>query len=184
MLNPPLRGDCDRCAALCCIAVAFDRSESFAFDKPADMPCGNLDHGHRCTIHGRLAASGFGGCVAFECYGAGQVVTQQMFGGRSWRDHPALLSAMCEAFRQLRRVHELRFLLQEARTLRLGAGEAQRLEGFVRALEPDGGWTPATLRAFQLASVDADIQSFLQSLGSTNRHLRERMKGGPSDIAA
>ncbi len=95
MPHPPLRGDCERCAALCCVAVAFDRSELFGFDKAADAPCRNLDGAHGCTIHDHLAASGFRGCAAYDCYGAGQAVTQEMFGGRSWRDEPALLPVTC-----------------------------------------------------------------------------------------
>ncbi len=148
MPDPSLRGDCARCAALCCVAVAFDRSESFAFDKPANTPCGNLDGAFGCALHARLADNGFRGCAAYDCYGAGQIVTQEMFGGRSWRDDPALLPAMTEAFRLMRRVHELRLLLDEARLLALGPDERRQLAALDRALAADGGWTSARPEAF------------------------------------
>lgn len=184
MPNPSLRADCARCAALCCVAHAFDRSESFAFDKPADVACHNLGARHRCTIHDRLSDSGFGGCVTFDCAGAGQVVTQEMFGGRSWRDDPALLPAMMEAFRILRRVHELRLLLSQARALPIEAGTMRTLESLAQALEPDDGWTLATLRMFVQGSLAADIHSFLKSLGPANRRLRRQAHDRPSDAAA
>lgn len=171
MSSSPLQADCARCAALCCVAFAFDRSESFAADKAANVPCANLDGGHRCRIHARLATSGFGGCVAFDCHGAGQVVTQEMFGGRSWRDDPALLPAMGEAFRILRRVHELRLLLAEAATLPLAGDDREAIVGFTHVLEPAGGWTPAALVALPIDAVVSDIHAFLRGLSRVTRRL-------------
>lgn len=172
MSSSPLQADCARCAALCCVAFAFDRSESFAADKAANVPCANLDGGHGCRIHARLATSGFGGCVAFDCYGAGQVVTQEMFGGRSWRDDPALLPAMGEAFRILRRVHELRLLLGEAATLPLSSAEQEAIAGFKRGLEPVGGWTPTALAALPIDAVVGNVHVFLRGLAGAKRSAR------------
>jgi hypothetical protein len=184
MPDAPLTRDCDRCAALCCVAVAFDRSESFAFDKAADTPCRNLDRAHGCTIHARLAGSGFAGCAAYDCHGAGQVVTQELFGGRSWRDDAALLPAMSEAFRLLRRVHGLRLLLHEAHGLPLDSGAMRRIEALDRALGADGAWTLAALRELALDELDAEVRLFLRGLAPANRDLRPRMQDHASDAAA
>ncbi len=184
MPKPPLRGECDRCAALCCVGHAFDRSESFAFDKAADVPCSNLDENNRCIVHAHLAAAGFPGCAAYDCYGAGQVVTQEMFGGRSWRDEPGLLPPMMDAFRALRRVHELRLLLREARMLPLDEDEARELAAFDRALEADGSWTPSRLKAFERGDLAGRIRSFLRGLGVTRQHVGRPGRDGPSDVAA
>jgi hypothetical protein len=100
-----LRPDCSRCAALCCVALAFDRSEHFAFDKPAGRACRHLAV-HACAIHDELEARGFGGCARYDCAGAGQRVTMEIFGGRSWRDDPALLRPMMDAFAAVRDAHE------------------------------------------------------------------------------
>jgi hypothetical protein len=64
---------------------AFYSFQGFAFDKPAHSACCHLTLENRCAIHTRLASRGFPGCVAFDCYGAGQRVTQELLGGRSWR---------------------------------------------------------------------------------------------------
>jgi hypothetical protein len=101
-----LRGDCTRCAALCCVALAFDRSASFAFDKPAGVPCTNL-RGRLCVIHDELEARGCGGCARYDCAGAGQRVCEEVFGGR---DAPR--DAMMDAFRVMREVQELRVVLR------------------------------------------------------------------------
>ena len=84
-LPPALRADCSRCAGLCCVVHAFYSVQGFAFDKPAHSACRCLTLEKRCAIHTRLASRGFPGCVAFDCYGAGQRVTQELFNGMSWR---------------------------------------------------------------------------------------------------
>ena len=84
-LPSALRADCSRCAGLCCVVHAFYSFQGFAFDKPAHSACGYLTPENRCAIHAKLASRGFPGCVAFDCYGAGQRVTQEFFSGVNWR---------------------------------------------------------------------------------------------------
>jgi uncharacterized membrane protein len=67
-----LRGDCERCVGLCCVASPFAASADFAIDKPAGAVCPNLEADFRCGIHARLRAEGFPGCTAYDCFGAGQ----------------------------------------------------------------------------------------------------------------
>ena len=68
-----LQPDCARCAALCCVALAFDRSDRFAYDKPACEPCRNLGGDDRCRIYDRREREGFSGCIRFDCQGARQL---------------------------------------------------------------------------------------------------------------
>src|SRR5438270_12612197 len=83
-----LQADCDRCVGLCCVAPGFSASADFAIDKPPGDPCPNLATApgdFRCRIHERLRAEGFPGCTAYDCFGAGQHVTQVTFRGVDWR---------------------------------------------------------------------------------------------------
>jgi Pentapeptide repeats (8 copies) len=112
-----LRADCARCVGLCCVALAFARSADFAFDKAAGEPCLHLQPDDLCRIHPELRERGFRGCTAFDCFGAGQKVTQQLFGGVSWRNDPSTRAAMFAAFPVVRALHELLWLLDEARSL-------------------------------------------------------------------
>jgi hypothetical protein len=109
-----LRADCTRCFALCCVAPAFSRSSEFAIDKPAGVPCPNLADDDRCSIHDRLRPEGFAGCAAYDCFGAGQRLAQQTFGGRHWRTHPELARPMMAAVPVMRGIHELLWYLHEA----------------------------------------------------------------------
>lgn len=103
----PIAADCSACCGLCCVGPAFDRSQGFAYDKPPYRACRHLGRDDRCCIHDRRSALGFVACGDFDCYGAGQWVTQRIFGGRSWRDSPALAQAMFETYRRFRAIHVL-----------------------------------------------------------------------------
>lgn len=106
-----LRSDCARCTGLCCVGLHLVRSADFAIDKPAGTPCPNLRESFGCGIHSRLRESGFPGCVAYDCLGAGQRVTaavRSAHDGATWRDDPA---AARDAFAVLPVVTQLQELL-------------------------------------------------------------------------
>jgi hypothetical protein len=109
-----LRADCARCVGLCCVALAFARSADFAFTKDAGEPCVNLDDDDRCVIHPELRSRGFKGCTVFDCFGAGQKVTQHTFGGASWRDDPDTRQSMFAVFPLVRQLQELLWYLSDA----------------------------------------------------------------------
>ncbi len=94
-----LVADCSRCVGLCCVLLPFARSADFAFDKAAGDPCRHLAGDHRCRIHDRLLGEGMRGCVAYDCFGAGQSVTQ---------------SGRIDAFHVVEQVHEIAWYLAEA----------------------------------------------------------------------
>jgi uncharacterized protein YjbI with pentapeptide repeats len=112
-----LRADCDSCFALCCVAPAFSASADFAINKDAGQPCPNLQADFRCSIHARLRRQGFPGCAAYDCFGAGQKVSQETFGGQDWRRARRTAKQMFEVFSVMRQLHELLWYLTEALTL-------------------------------------------------------------------
>lgn len=112
-----LRADCSRCVGLCCVAPGFAASADFAIDKPAGRPCPNLLADSRCGIHDSLRQRGFPGCVVFDCFGAGQQVTQVTFAGIDWRQSRGSATSMFDVFTVMRQLHELLWYLIEAQTL-------------------------------------------------------------------
>ena len=112
-----LRADCENCFALCCVAPAFAASADFAIDKPAGRACSQLRADSRCGIHPRLREEGFRGCTVYDCFGAGQKVSQVTFGGDDWRLRPRTARQMFEVFPIVRDLHELLWYLTEAMTL-------------------------------------------------------------------
>lgn len=164
MDSPRLRSDCARCAALCCVALGFERSSQFAFDKAAGSACSHLGRGHRCTIHHDLSSHGFPGCARYDCLGAGQRVIQEVFAGRDLDEEPALAPRVFEAFRRLRQVHELLLLLEAAAALTLPADVEERRQTLWAALCPPQGFSEASLARFERAEVSGEVMAFLRSL--------------------
>lgn len=173
MVKTMLAADCQACAGLCCVSFAFDQGPLFAEDKPAGAACRHLSSLARCNIHALRARRGFAGCVSYDCQGAGQRVTQELFQGRSWQGEPHLLRGMLEAFRIMRQVHELLFLLQAAAQLPLLTHQRDRLEVLAAALEPVGGWTYETLTELEQGTLPDEVAAFLRSLAAiARRHLK------------
>ncbi|MEU2863891.1 pentapeptide repeat-containing protein [Streptomyces mirabilis] len=113
-----LRADCGRCFGMCCVALPFTRSADFAIDKDAGTPCQNLRTDSRCGIHTQLREKGFNGCTVYDCFGAGQQVSQVTFAGQDWRTGPRERARqMFDVFPVVRQLHELLWYLNEALTL-------------------------------------------------------------------
>ncbi|KEO83893.1 pentapeptide repeat-containing protein [Tumebacillus flagellatus] len=112
-----LHSDCENCFGLCCVALPFAASSDFAVDKDGGTPCKNLQSDFRCHVHANLREIGYRGCTVYDCFGAGQKVSQVTFAGRSWRDHPASAKQMFEVFPIMRQLNELLWYLTEALAL-------------------------------------------------------------------
>jgi uncharacterized protein YjbI with pentapeptide repeats len=123
-----LRADCRRCFGLCCVAPAFSVSADFAIDKPAGHPCPHLCADFRCGIHNDLRGHGFPGCAVYDCFGAGQQVSQVTFAGRDWRQDPATAARMFAVFAVMRQLHELLWYLASA----LALASARTVHGELR----------------------------------------------------
>lgn len=165
-----LRGDCANCFGLCCVALPFARSADFAIDKPAGKACLNLAEDHRCRIHARLRQEGFTGCTVYDCFGAGQKVSQVTFGGRDRRTAPpAEARRMNEVFPVVRQLHELLWYLTEALALPAAGPVHADLR---RALERTDELTrlsPDELTALDVPAHRQDVNTLLLRASELNR---------------
>lgn len=112
-----LQADCENCFGLCCVALPFAASVDFAIDKHAGKPCSNLQSDFRCSIHQNLRQQGFKGCTVFDCFGAGQKISQTTFNGTDWCECPETAQKMFNAFPVMQQLHEMLWYLTEALTL-------------------------------------------------------------------
>ncbi|WP_404450926.1 pentapeptide repeat-containing protein [Virgibacillus necropolis] len=113
-----LRADCENCFGLCCVGLNFSASADFAIDKDAGKPCPNLQSDFRCGIYKDLREQGFKGCTVFDCFGAGQKVSQVTFGGVGWREGPETAKKMFDVLPIMQQLHEMLWYLTEALTFR------------------------------------------------------------------
>lgn len=108
------KADCQNCFGLCCVALPYVKSADFAFNKDGGTPCKNLQIDYRCKIHSSLRNNGFKGCTVYECFGAGQKVSQVTFRGKDWREHPEQSKEMFEVFPKMQQLHEMLYYMKEA----------------------------------------------------------------------
>jgi len=93
------RADCGRCCGLCCVVPDHLAVQGFPVDKRAEIPCLHLDAQHQCAIHATRQSRGYSACPIFDCYGAGQWITQQLFRGARWSDSREIAEQMFAAYR-------------------------------------------------------------------------------------
>jgi uncharacterized protein YjbI with pentapeptide repeats len=157
-----LRADCAQCFAICCVAPAFARSSDFAIDKPAGVPCPHLATDHRCSIHERLRPEGFAGCTAYDCFGAGQRLAQQTFGGRDWRTHPDVAGPMMAALPLLRGLHEVLWYVDGVLDLTTSAPIRVGLAAVRAQVEAAAGAPGAAILEVDLAALRATSAPLLR----------------------
>jgi len=109
-----LHANCQNCFGLCCTALNIVASSDFAMNKPAGIPCQNLQTDFSCQIHGNLRDKGLKGCTVFDCLGAGQKVSQTTFRGQDWRQYPTHADTMFQVFPIMEQLFEMIAYIAEA----------------------------------------------------------------------
>lgn len=175
MPEPELVADCSRCFGLCCVLLPFRREGGFGADKDSGTPCHHLDRNDRCEIHATLRESGWQGCAAFDCFGAGQHVSQVTYGGVSWRDHDNL-GEMAAVLSVVRQLHEMLAHLSEV-LRRAPAPEAGAMREELLALTHTD---PVTLLTADLDEVRARVSPVLRD---ATRRLHGEARPMPRDLA-
>jgi uncharacterized protein YjbI with pentapeptide repeats len=168
-----LRADCEHCVGLCCVVPAFSASADFAIDKDAGQACPHLRPDFRCGIHTRLRPLGFPGCAVYDCFGAGQKVSQVTFAGQDWRQAPRIAQQMFEVFTVMRQLHELLWYLAEALTLEPARPLHEELR---RALDETERLTrarPEALMELDVAAHRDDINALLMRTSELTRAARQ-----------
>ena len=129
------RSDCANCAALCCVAYPSDDMPGFAASKRSGEPCPRLAQCGTCTIYEDRERLGFGGCIAYECFGAGQFVTQALSQRGARRGRTVATKAMIDRFLQVRPAFDLLHLAQRLAGDNLPPERESRRVSIVRSLE-------------------------------------------------
>ncbi|AMM94363.1 hypothetical protein UP17_19260 [Peribacillus simplex] len=156
-----LRADCEYCFGLCCVALPYAKSADFAFDKDGGTPCSNLQSDYRCGIHENLRAKGFRGCTVYECFGAGQKVSQITYDGNDWRDNPASAKEMFDVFPIMQQLHEMLCYLNEALNLEDAKPLHRDLQGAFEDMEYHTKQSPKFLLELNVPAHRATVNDLL-----------------------
>lgn len=127
LLFSSLKMDCAKCQGLCCIAYCFFKSDGFPENKLPEQACSHLMHTYQCDIHAQLATMNLHGCMAYDCFGAGQRVSALMNQGNQGQH--------LEAFRKAVQLHQMEWYLIEAATLVAAKSLWFKIEAQISRLE-------------------------------------------------
>jgi len=156
-----LQADCEKCFGLCCVALPYAASVDFANDKNAGQPCHHLKADFRCSVHNDLRQLGFRGCTVFDCFGAGQKVSQVTFGGDDWRKVPESAAQMFEVFPLVWQLHELLWYLHEALTLQAARPIHDALNQALAETDRLTRLDPGSLLKLDIAAHRANVNTLL-----------------------
>ena len=151
------------------MGLAFTASRDFAVDKSAGTPCPNLAADDRCSIHTALRGRGFQGCTVYDCFGAGQKLSQQTFGGVSWRQAPHTAPQMFAALPVLRQLHEMLWYLAEAQTLAAASALGTEIGWSAEETERLSRLPIDELLALDLSAHRADVSELLSEVSTLIR---------------
>ncbi len=158
-----LKPQCEKCFGLCCVALYFSKQDGFPTDKSAGTPCPNLEADFRCTIHEKLGALGLKGCIAYECFGAGQQVSQVTFAGQHWRLKSVSADLMFAVFLIMQQLHEMCWYLSEALSFQVAPPICEDIRKALYETERITQLSPHALREFNLSAHRTKIKVLLRN---------------------
>lgn len=144
-----LKADCEKCFGLCCVALYFSATEGFPVNKDAGKPCVNLQTDFSCRVHKNLMKKGLKGCIAYDCFGAGQKVAQITYGGQDWMEKKETSKEMFDVFIIMRQLHEMLWYLTEACTIQSDNSIKAEINSMIDKIE-----SLTNLKADSLIKID------------------------------
>ncbi|MFB3162635.1 pentapeptide repeat-containing protein [Neobacillus sp. 179-J 1A1 HS] len=156
-----LRADCENCFGLCCVALPYATSADFAFDKDGGTPCRNLQSNFLCGIHTDLRNKGFRGCSVYECFGAGQKVSQITYNGMDWRTNKDVAQEMFDVYPIMQQLHEMLWYLNEALTIDAAKSIYKELQYCLVETEELTGKSPDVILRIDVTEHRAKVNTLL-----------------------
>jgi uncharacterized protein YjbI with pentapeptide repeats len=156
-----LRADCENCFGLCCVALPYAKSADFPFNKDVGTPCRNLQSNYLCSIHTDLRNNGFRGCSAYECFGAGQKVSQITYSGKDWRSNKDIAQEMFDVYPIIQQLHEMLWYLNEALTIEAVKSIHTDIQLMIEETELLTSETPERILTIDISGHRANVNRLL-----------------------
>jgi uncharacterized protein YjbI with pentapeptide repeats len=154
--------------------------DGFPIEKDAGQPCCNLQLDFHCCVYKNLQKQGLKGCIIFDCFGAGQKVSQISFSGQDWQKHPEIAKKMFEVFLIMRQLHELLWYQTEALTLQ----SARPIHSFLSTMRDETerltNLSPDSLIKLDVVIHRANVNTLLQNTSELVRAEVRREKNSHS----
>ncbi|MBY0124373.1 pentapeptide repeat-containing protein [Bacillus sp. S/N-304-OC-R1] len=116
---------------------------------------------YRCSIHSSLREKGFRGCTVYECFGAGQKVSQITYDGNDWREHPEIANEMFDVFPVMQQLHEMLSYLDEALHLEEAKPIHEKLQAAFEETESLTYLNPTSIMELDIPAHRAGVNELL-----------------------
>lgn len=178
-----LKADCSKCSGICCTALFFSKIDGFPENKPEGKPCMHLQKDFKCKIHKELEKNKLKGCIGYDCFGAGQHVTQSVYFGQTWQNTPEKAKEIFDVFIVVFQLYQIRYFLLESMLIL----PAQTLKKDIKALIEENemicNCKPQDTLVFDIEDYRTRANVLLKQVCSLlQKSLRCEIKKCPSDF--
>lgn len=162
-----LKIDCSKCSGLCCTALFFSKIDGFPENKVAGKPCIKLKNDYYCKIHNELEKRNMKGCMSYDCFGAGQHVTQCIYKGETWQTSKEHSQEIFDVFIITFQLYQIRYFLEES-ILVISAKELRNdIEKLINEDETICNSTPQNIINFDIKSYRNRVNSILKQVSAS-----------------
>lgn len=162
-----LKIHCEQCSGLCCVALYCMKTDGFPANKDAGIPCRHLMTDFRCDTHSTLASKQLKGCMAYDCFGAGQKVTQECYFDVDWKSAPEKASEIFNVFRVVFQLHQMEWYLLEANSLTTDTHTKEKIETLISENEQITSKSPIEILNFGIEDYQVRVNKILKQICDT-----------------
>lgn len=165
-LEERLKINCEKCSGLCCVALYCMKIDGFPANKETGVPCQYLRPDFHCDIHAKLGSKNMRGCLAYDCFGAGQKVTQNLFPKVDWKNNPDHANEIFQVFQIIFQLHQMEWYLLEALSLTDDAHLKSDIKSFISENERLTSLPLDEILHLNIESYRLDVNKILKQLSS------------------
>ncbi|WP_243122666.1 pentapeptide repeat-containing protein [Kineothrix alysoides] len=175
------RINCEKCRGLCCVALYFSKFDGFPSDKVSGTPCHNLDSDFCCSIHSELYSKQMKGCLAYDCFGAGQIVAS-LYEPGDWRSNSQIAQEIFEVFIKVFHLQQILWYLSEILTLMPAKTLWKKTSIYIDELHILIQSSPKDILNFDIEELRTKVNPLLKEAGElvkrevchTNREIKKK----------
>lgn len=146
----------------------------FPDDKESGEPCRHLRKDFLCKVHDQLRERGFHGCVSYECFGAGQKVSQLIYAGNDWRTHPSTSEEMFRVFPVVQQLQEMMVYVNQCMQLEETAPFLKQLGELYDTISTQTHQSPAEIMNTDIAHYRTEVSGWLNRSSDAYRTQKKK----------
>lgn len=159
-----LKVDCEKCSGLCCTALFFSKMDGFPENKVAGKPCRQLQNNYSCKIHSELKERNMKGCIGYDCFGAGQHVTQYIYKGKTWQTSKEQAKEIFDVFVIISQLYQIRYFLEESKIIITAKELWSDIQSLIDENEDLCNSTPHTILDIDIEMYRSKVNNILKKV--------------------